>query len=770
MIKKEIYTCWFSETNSKIPPHIQKCIESQKIEGYTHHLITLHDIFSNDDLLNIKYVRECFNSKHSESVKYVKLTDYVRMYILYNYGGIFLDADIEVLKNKNFDSFLETPMFIGKELSDPQRGLTVLGVAVIGCEPKHPLIKKWMEEVERDFRGDDNLNYESSMDVINRLGVGYQDKMTLLEPDYFYPYNHFTSNTNITNNTIAIHHFNRSWAEKNTLQIFKQNIVQDTNFIFVKRGDGEEACMNGDQGGNCDGHPYSQELGKRLKESFEYLSDKANIVMFDNQQAYNVLLHRIDSNLEQVKDFYTTIKNSSRKKIFIAPKRLSRAARILNAQHIEVPEINAFVSYAEIFRNIPIIENAIYLFCAGMPSKLMIADLVRVNLKATYLDCGSAFDPIIGQTRTFQISKKEIEDLYRVNNFSLAQETHPERLYVLNEIGNPKDKVIYDLGCGGFKVLPEAIGVDIRPVSNITGSIDSLPFFNDCSADVIISKHSLEHILDQAKTLKEWIRVLKTGGKMIIVLPDHGSIDTIDPFYSNGEHLHAYSMETLNNFLSLFPEIIVAKQDIVLDEWSFGTIAYKLPTVSIIIPQLGREDGLAKCLDSIRDLDYPKHLISTHIIEGNETVPKKVKSGVEESTGEYIVYAANDMTFDPQCLKKAIAASYVKNKALVSFNEGELYPDKGNICTHFLIKREFLQHLDSQEIFCTDFTHAGVDNYLWAQADKLNQAYWCEEAKITHNHFSKTGMFDDIYKKGWRHSDIDQALLAFKLTILNNVS
>ena len=766
MIEKKIFTAWFSY-DKKIPDHIQKCIDSQKIEGYTHKVITLDDITFSDDLLGRAYVRQCLNSLH-EGKKWVKLTDFVRMWYLYNEGGIFLDADVEILKGKNFDSFLNERAFVGKELSDPQNGLTVLGVAVIGAEQKHPMIRRWLGEVEEHFRGDTDDCYESSMHVLNLIGIDYQDKMRLLEPDYFYPYNHFTGNTDITPNTISIHHFNRTWAERNTLQIFKQNILNNINFVFIKRGDGELACMNGEKGANCDGHPYSEELGKRLSLAFDYLSkfDSVNIVEFDNQKEYNVLLHRTDSNLGQVSDFYKTIGSSNRKKILIAPKKLERVARILGAQHIVVPEINAYEKYTQIFEQIPITDNAIYIFCAGMPSKVMIAELYDKNKNATYLDCGSAFDPAVGNTRTFQISKQAFDSLYRKNNFKLAQETHPERMWVLDKIGDPTDKVILDLGCGTNKTLPQALGVDIRNVTDIQGTIEDLSFTADNSVDIIISRHSLEHVLDPFKALKEWSRVLKPGGKIVIVLPDHGSINTIDPYYSNGEHLHAYTMESLRNFISLFEEFFVTSSEIVLDEWSFGTVINKFPTVNIVVPTLGREQGLRKCISSIISLDYPEDYVDLHIIDGEETVPQKIKEATIKNKAQYVCYAANDTELDENCLKKAIIASVVNKKGLVSFNEGALVPDLGNICTHFVISKELISKLENEEIFCTEFTHCGVDNYLWAQASKLNEAMWCEEAKITHNHFSKGAAYDEIYDKGWKNCEKDRELLQLKLSML----
>jgi len=66
-------------------------------------------------------------------------------------------------------------------------------------------------------------------------------------------------------------------------------------------------------------------------------------------------------------------------------------------------------------------------------------------------------------------------------------------------------------------------------------------------------------------------------------------------------------------------------------------------------------------------------------------------------------------------------------------------------------------------------THCGVDNFLWAQADKLDQAYHAEDAKITHHHFSKGAEYDAIYERGWnavtRNKDL--AILDRELALLN---
>lgn len=169
-------------------------------------------------------------------------------------------------------------------------------------------------------------------------------------------------------------------------------------------------------------------------------------------------------------------------------------------------------------------------------------------------------------------------------NFSLKQETHPERLWVIGQMGDIdllKEKKILDLGCGGHKTInytDSCIGIDVNPNcgADIVHSIDTLKEFEDNSVDFIISRHSLEHLIDPVKALKEWHRVLKLGGKMIIVLPDYEAIDTMSDVLSCGEHLHAYTRDSFLNLLfSVFTGICIDKFTTVIDGWSFGFVVTK---------------------------------------------------------------------------------------------------------------------------------------------------------------------------------------------------
>ena len=184
----------------------------------------------------------------------------------------------------------------------------------------------------------------------------------------------------------------------------------------------------------------------------------------------------------------------------------------------------------------------------------------------------------------------------------------------------------------------------------------------------------------------------------------------------------------------------------------------KQPTISFLIPTLGREDGLKRCIDSIDCINYPRELMEVCVLYGEEqTVPEKVAEGVSKTTGEYIIFAANDTEFTPESINEALKI----DKALVAFNTGN-QKGSGGECEHFIIRRDFLPRIGG-EIFDTDFWHCGVDNLLQAKAEKLKEFAVAESAIVNHYHFSKGTPKDEVYEKGWSHVEEDRALLEKKL-------
>ena len=194
-------------------------------------------------------------------------------------------------------------------------------------------------------------------------------------------------------------------------------------FTFVKKGDGEEFCLAGATGRNCDGHPYSRKLAAKLKCSFAFLEAQPSVrvVHWNEQMHYQVLLHHIGIDTGLVREFWRAVRESDQAKMFVGPWRLRSVASLLQAKHVEVPLVDAFSFYEIVRRDLLTIcqsvanpsDPIIVVFSAGMPAKCWIADVLKKYPQATCIDAGSSFDPIfVGETRDGQLPQNEVRDLY----------------------------------------------------------------------------------------------------------------------------------------------------------------------------------------------------------------------------------------------------------------------------------------------------------------------------------------------------------------------
>lgn len=190
MIPKTIFTIWLTD-NDTIPILVTKCIATHYIPGYTNRLITLENCYRN------QYIQDAIDAK-----QWGKACDYLRCHYLIVEGGIYLDADIEMLPDKNFDHLLSNHIFAGIENNG------FVNTAVLGAEQGCQLLVDHLIEVQEKFKGNDGLFFESSIEIITpRLLKG----ATILPPETFYPYDHQRGTVNIKDYTICYHYFLKSW-------------------------------------------------------------------------------------------------------------------------------------------------------------------------------------------------------------------------------------------------------------------------------------------------------------------------------------------------------------------------------------------------------------------------------------------------------------------------------------------------------------------------------------------------------------------------------
>ena len=176
-----------------MPELIAKCVKTHKLPGYEHQLCTL------DNCARPKYVAECIEAK-----QWAKAADYLRIYYLFHHGGIYLDADVEVLKP--FDDLLEQQMFVGEEENH------FVSNAIIGSVAHHAILADFLGKVDRNFIGSGDLIFQPGMYLWTEI-VRYSKNVRIYPPEYFLPYNHHQDVMKKTENSYTIHYFSKSWLK-----------------------------------------------------------------------------------------------------------------------------------------------------------------------------------------------------------------------------------------------------------------------------------------------------------------------------------------------------------------------------------------------------------------------------------------------------------------------------------------------------------------------------------------------------------------------------
>lgn len=207
MIPKKIHYCWIG--GNPLPELAIKCIESWKKYCPDYEIIEWNE--SNYDFHKNRYMGEAYDEK-----KWGFVPDYARLDIIYEYGGVYLDTDVEMLKP--FDDLLNYQAFAGME----KPGMVALGLG-FGAEPHNPLIKEMMEYYEgRSFYNENgSLDTAASprIQTATLLEHGLKeedvvqeiDGMKIYSCEYFCPESPFTGKTEITANSYSVHHYMGSW-------------------------------------------------------------------------------------------------------------------------------------------------------------------------------------------------------------------------------------------------------------------------------------------------------------------------------------------------------------------------------------------------------------------------------------------------------------------------------------------------------------------------------------------------------------------------------
>ena len=226
-IPKVIHYCWFG--GNPLGPTELKCIESWRRFLPDYRIVQWDE--TNFDFNSCDYASEAYRAE-----KWAFVSDYARFKVLYEYGGLYFDTDVELIKP--IDDLIEKGSFMGLEHdfseseNDCKRINPGLGLA---AAPGLDFYKAILDEYE-DAHFDCLADATTQVTVVHRTtrmlyrfgmknvsGIQMVAGIYLYPSDYFNPKDFFTGEINLSKNTRSIHHFGMSWFSKE--EVFEHRIV-----------------------------------------------------------------------------------------------------------------------------------------------------------------------------------------------------------------------------------------------------------------------------------------------------------------------------------------------------------------------------------------------------------------------------------------------------------------------------------------------------------------------------------------------------------------
>ncbi len=237
MIPKIIHYCWFG--GNSLPDEVKKYIESWKKYLPDYKIIEWNE--NNFDVNCCNYIKEAYEAK-----KWAFVSDYVRVNVMYHYGGIYFDTDIEVLKD--FSEYLENKsMVLGFESE------TSVMTAFFALEKNNSFIKDILEIYNEKAFLLANGKYDVTPNPVlfttelqkyglipNGKTQEFADSWSIFAYDYFSAYNIAHQKFDITDNTYIVHHCVGSWLSskdklKQKIKSILLRIISEDNFEQFKK-------------------------------------------------------------------------------------------------------------------------------------------------------------------------------------------------------------------------------------------------------------------------------------------------------------------------------------------------------------------------------------------------------------------------------------------------------------------------------------------------------------------------------------------------------
>lgn len=225
MIPKKIHYCWFGR--SEKTKMAQKCIASWRKYCPDYEIIEWNE--DNFDLNYNSYTRYCYKNQ-----KWAFLSDFVRLVVVAEHGGLYFDTDVELLKNP--DDLLRYEAFFGFENDS-----NINTGEGFGSEAAHPTVVAMKQMYEAITPNSDGsypvvacpaLNTKALLPFGLKMNGSRQNisGAEILPAEYLNPYDDPTGRLNKTKNTVSVHWYSKSWMSKGT--VLRSKLTKPLHRIF----------------------------------------------------------------------------------------------------------------------------------------------------------------------------------------------------------------------------------------------------------------------------------------------------------------------------------------------------------------------------------------------------------------------------------------------------------------------------------------------------------------------------------------------------------
>lgn len=223
MIPKIIHYCWFGK--NEYPEKINRCLESWKTLEHDYQFMLWNE--ESFDVEAFDFAREAYHAG-----KYAFVSDMVRFYVLSQYGGIYLDTDIEVVRD--FSEILDNNVVLSGDESGNLDGAFIAGIK------GHPFFREMFEKYKDMcfFRNDGTQNQTVinvwMQETLKKYGYRHANESVVLKEDvhvfpveYFCAMDQYTGRISKTEKTFCVHHHTYLWTSKktNVLRFFRTKII-----------------------------------------------------------------------------------------------------------------------------------------------------------------------------------------------------------------------------------------------------------------------------------------------------------------------------------------------------------------------------------------------------------------------------------------------------------------------------------------------------------------------------------------------------------------